>query len=214
VTNKYTGDMTRAEAKAKLARLAERMGVRKTDIQVRSLSDDKNGMEIVVQVGGVRLARVCDSQESGTANMVCLVLWLEDLVRNIERRIETVREAFYADGGHALPADVDQFAQTAANLYTGEKTLDDARVMVQRASERLGLGVNDVQVRWNTQGATITFRLPSGQYVQKTSNGQVDTRSNVVALALWLQSRAKNFERGIERDLARLFAGNLLLTAG
>ena len=54
------------------------------------------------------------------------------------------------------------------------------------------------------------MRLSSGRVVEKFSSQQKDSRTNLCALALWLQTRAKNWERKIEQDMDRLFAANLL----
>ena len=60
-------------------------------------------------------------------------------------------------------------------------------------------------------GARLRMRLPSGAIVEKVSRAQKTCMANLAALALWLQSRARNWERGIESlDLDRVFAGNLL----
>jgi cystathionine beta-lyase/cystathionine gamma-synthase len=48
-------------------------------------------------------------------------------------------------------------------------------------------------------------------YARSKNPTRTVLEANLAALALWLQSRARNWERGIESlDLDRVFAGNLL----
>ena len=81
-----------------------------------------------------------------------------------------------------------------------------------RYSHGLPVG-RDVKVTWDVVAnwARLRMRLPSGALVEKISRTQKTCDANLAALALWLQSRARNWERGIESlDLDRVFAGNLL----
>jgi hypothetical protein len=172
------------------------------------------GMTLGFTYGGVWIQRGCESQSSRDRNFACLVYWFEDLVRNIERRIETVREAFHAEGGRDLPARVGDFGGTSENLYTGEMSRGEAETKIGRALARMGLDPRMASmecVGGEAAGyARVTVQLPSGRTMVKTSTQQIDAVRNLAALALWLQTRAKNFERGIETDMDRLFEGNLL----
>jgi hypothetical protein len=213
-TNVYQGEMTRQEGLEQLMRLAERLGIAAGDIKIRPLDGSRAGMTLSFLYRGVTIVRSCSSQENKEKNFVCLVLWLGDLVRNIERRIETIEEAFYAEGGHqlALAETNTPFGDTRTNLYNGEKTQDESRELILRSLERLGLTENDVKVSWDADRneVRLRLRLRSGTVVEKVSQRQPDVRRNLAVLALWLQTRAKNWERGIERDMDQLFAANLL----
>jgi hypothetical protein len=206
--------MTREDGLKKLQRLAERLGIPARDIKVRPA--ERGGMSLAFRYRGVEVSRECASQEGRDRNFACLVLWMEDLVRNVERRIETVAEAFHAEGGHLLVGDGKPFAATQANLYQGAMKEAEAQERIARALERLDLTLDDVNVTWDyTQGsARIRMRLPSGGLVEKTSTSQPDARRNLAALALWLQSRAKNKERGLDLSLEDMFRANLLPAAG
>lgn len=209
---KYRGEMGREEALERLKKLARRLGLEPGDIKVRPSGE---GMRLSFSYKGVELVRECSSQGDRERDFVCLVLWLSDLVRNVERRIETVAEAFYSEGGRLLPASSGAYGETAENLYDGEKTAEESFDLIRRSLERLGLSEDDVRVTWDTEQnvARLRLRLRSGAIVDKTSQGQRDALKNLATLALWLKDRAKNVERGIERDLDRLFAANLLPAA-
>jgi hypothetical protein len=209
---KYRGEMSREEGLERLKSLASRLGVEPGALRVRPVKGTGGGMSLAFSFQGVELFRECSSQDDRDKNFVCLVLWLGDLVRNIERRIETLEEAFFTEGARLLPADTSAYGETAENLYEGEKTVDESLDLVRRSLARLGLSEGDVKVTWDEERnqARLRVRLRSGAIVDKASVGQKDARKNLAALALWLQARAKNFERGIERDLDRLFASNLL----
>lgn len=210
---KYRGEMSREEGLERLKSLAGRMGIAPGDIKVRPTGG--SGMKLGFTYKGVEIARECDSQGDKAKNFICLVLWLGDLVRNLERRIETLEEAFYSDGARLLPADTAAYGETAENLYEGEKSIDESLDLIRRSLERLGLSVGDVKVTWDKDRneARLRLRLRSGAVVDKVSQGQLDAQKNLAALSLWLQARAKNVERGIEQDLDRLFAANLLPAA-
>lgn len=212
---KYRGEMSREEGMERLKSLAGRLNIPPGDLRVRPVKGTEGGMALSFTFQGVEIRRECTSQGDRDRNFVCLVLWLGDLVRNVERRIETLHEAFYSEGARLLPADTSTYGETAENLYEGAKTIEESLDLVRRSLARLGLSVDDVKVTWDEERnqARLRLRLRSGAIVDKISVGQKDVRKNLAALALWLQARAKNFERGIERDLDRLFASNLLLPA-
>ena len=212
-TNAYKGDMSREEALEKLAGLARRSGIKPSDIKLRRGTG--NEMRLAFGFATASIDRTCDSQESLEGNLACLVLWLNDLVIQVERGIETFNEAFYNEGAKLLPAGATRHFKTTP--YNGTKTIEDSLVVVERSLHRLGLSREDAKVRWADDGgesAVIRIRLASGRLVEKVSTRQDDARRNVAALALWLQVRAKNYERGIEREMERLFAANLLPAAG
>jgi hypothetical protein len=50
--------------------------------------------------------------------------------------------------------------------------------------------------------------------VEKRSVLQRGARENAAALALWMQCRARHFERGIDRDLTRVMSAYLLPGSG
>jgi hypothetical protein len=207
--------MTREDGLEKLKRLASRLGIRASDIRVRSLAPDSpEGIRLSIRYGTAELVRSCDTQISKDRNFACLVLWLSDLVRNLERRIETFQEAFQLDGRNLLASGAGLYGETKENLYKGDKTREDAFDIIKSSLVRLGLTLRDIKVEWNARGvARMKLRLPNGQFVEKTSSMQPDTRTNLVVLALWLQCQARNWERGIEEELEELFAANLLPAA-
>ena len=204
--------MDRAEGIKKLTRLAERLGVKPGALKVRPMVGSKAGMTLTLEFHGHTITRSCDSQGAAEENFGYLVLWLGDLVKNIERRIETVEEAFYNDGLRQLPDGMDPYGDVARNLYDGATTLAGAREILERSLGRLGIEMSNVSAKWqdDPNQASLVIRLPSGRLVKKVSTLQETPRQNLVALALWLQNRAKNWERGIEKDLDVVFASNLL----
>ncbi len=215
--NPYLGEMTRDEAVAKLGRLATRMGLKRSALKVRRAVESAEGVTVAFVIDDVEIVRTCSSQTSADANLACLAIWLEDLLRNVDRGIETFRDAVYAEGGHALAkvtsVDRARKATDGANAYKGTTTIAEAREMISRSARRLGLAEDAVTVMTSSAGATVRLTTPGGT-IEKSSRNQADARSNLVALALWLRARAKSFERGIERDQTRLFAAYLLTAGG
>lgn len=210
---KYRGEMPRAEARERLKRLEARLGLAPKSVKIGRISDSKHGVVVSFTFQNIHISRSCDSQATQSKNLACLVIWLSDLVRNIERRIETFEEAFYTEGARLLPEQAeDPYAATKANLYRGTMTKEEALGKIERTLSRLSMTQDDVKVSgdFDTGEAWIRMRLSSGRIVEKKSYHQPDFRTNLCALSLWLQTRAKNYERGIETDLNRLFAANLL----
>ncbi|MBM4281348.1 MAG: hypothetical protein FJ137_11525 [Deltaproteobacteria bacterium] len=99
--NKYTGDMTRKEAVAKLGRPATRMGLKRSALKVRRAAESAEGVTLAFAVDDVEFVRTCSSQASADADLACLASWLEDHLRNGDRGIESFHDAFFAEGGHA-----------------------------------------------------------------------------------------------------------------
>lgn len=209
-TNLYRGEMGEAEAREKLGRIAKRLGL--TDLHTeegRGL--DAGAMALSFAYGGARVSRTCATQPGPGANLACLALWLEDRARNMERGIESFAEAF-ADS-MALAVARNDNAGPRVSLYVGAKSVADSIEVFRSAFRRLGVSERDVKVTWDAEAnwARLRMRLPSGALVEKISRTQKTCDANLAALALWLQSRARNWERGIESlDLDRVFAGNLL----
>lgn len=210
--NLYKGTMTGDEARDKLVRTAKRVGLSKLEVS----RCDGEGAKVVFMFKGARVERSCDTQPTHDANVACLALWLEDRARNIERAIETFAEAFADSMALALVgagAETDLADTTKKGLYTGTRTIEQSIEVFRSSLERLGIAESDVKLTWDgdRNDARLRMRLPSGSIVEKVSKRQVSVEANVAALALWLQSRTKNWERGIESmDLDRVFAGNLL----
>lgn len=202
----------RRRAEGRLARAARRLGIAPRSVKVRAADGSGSGVTLDLPVLGVAVRRTCDVAEDRTGNVEALAGWLVDLVRNLERRIETLDEAFFADGLELLPDGADPFASLAHNAYRGSMSVERARRKVARALERMGLRMEDVDVSWDAAAnvARIRMRLPSGRVVKKESHRQDTWERNLAALVLWLEARARSVERGIERDLERLFAANLL----
>lgn len=204
--------MSQKEGLERLKALAERLHIDPSAIKVRPAPGTRTGISLVVAIAGGSIAKVCDSQTTKTKNFVCLVLWLGDLVRNIERGIETFREAFYNEGGRELALRDGVYDGLRVNEYDGEATHDDSIQRLERSLRRLGLTEDDAKLEWdpNTNVAKLRLRLRSGRLVEKASSRQRDISKNVHVLALWLQTKAKNKERKLEPDLETLFAANLL----
>jgi hypothetical protein len=204
--------MNRDDAKQKLARTAKRIGLSKLEV----VRVDDHSAKVVFSFKGARVERVCATQMTFDANVACLAIWLEDRARNIERAIETFAEAFADSMALAVVgagADDKLLTDTTRGKYTGKKTTAESIVIFRSSLARLGVAEKDVNLSWSseTTHARLRMRLPSGAIVEKLSTKQTDCDANVAALALWLQSRTKNWERGIESmDLDRVFAGNLL----
>ncbi len=212
-TNKYRGAMNPDEAREKLGRLGERLGLGELMITTgRGL--DEGTMTVSFVYGDARVSRSCATQSGADANLACLTLWLEDRARNLERGIESFVEAFadsfsQARNDNAAPV----FQGERANLYEGSKTVPESIELFRSSFARLGIAERDVKVTWDTEAnwARLRMRLPSGAIVEKVSRAQKTADANLTVLALWLQSRARNWERGIESlDLDLVFAGNLL----
>ena len=154
----------------------------------------------------------CTSQHSKDKNFICLVLWLGDLVRNVERGIETFTEAFYNEGARDIVIRHGMYDNLSTNEYDGDATRSDSLAMLERSLERLGLSRSEAKLDWDASKNTaqLQIRLRSGRTVAKASTSQKDVDKNIHTLALWLRTKAKNYERGLEPDLATLFAANLL----
>lgn len=210
--NLYKGAMSGDDAQQKLARTAKRIGLSKLEV----LKVDHHSAKVVFSFKGARVERVCSTQESYAANVACLAIWLEDRARNIERAIETFAEAFADSMALAIVGageDEKAITDSKRGLYAGKRSTEQSIAVFRSSLARLGIAENDVNLSWNGEAnyARLRMRLPSGAIVEKTSTKQPQCEANVAALALWLQSRTKNWERGIESmDLDRVFAGNLL----
>lgn len=211
--NIYKGSMTGEEARDKIRRTTERLGL--SDVTFEGAKGlDAGAMSVSFRYGAVRIERTCATQPTEDANTACLALWLEDRARNLERGIETFAEAFadsfvQATNDNAAPA----WQVARVNYYEGSKSVEECIEVFRSAFARLHIPETDVKVTWDTEAnwARLRMRLPSGAIVEKVSRAQKQCLANLAALALWLQSRARNWERGIESlDLDRVFAGNLL----
>jgi hypothetical protein len=212
-TNHYKGTMTADDAREKLQRTAERLGLKHVTLTPgRGL--DAGSMSVAFECGETRVERTCATQSTLEANTACLALWIEDRARNLERGIETFSEAF-ADSMVLANNDNAATAYTVArvNYYEGTKSVEECIDVFRSSFARLAIAESDVKVTWDTEAnwARLRMRLPSGGIVEKVSRAQKNSLANLAALALWIQSRARNWERGIESlDLDRVFAGNLL----
>lgn len=207
----YRGTMTAAEAREKLDRLCQRMGLTELEL-TEGKGLDAGAVTVRFQSRGAMVMRTCATQPTADGNTVCLALWLEDRARNIERGIETFAEAF-ADSIARASNDDGAAPAVKVNYYDGSKSVPESIAVFRSAFARLEIAERDVKVTWDAQSnfARLRMRLPSGAIVEKVSRAQRSSDANLAALALWLQSRAKNWERGIESlDLDRVFAGNLL----
>lgn len=205
--------LTREDALARLGSLAGRLHIDPSAIRVRPVQGSRTAMQIDIRIAGGTLTKRCNSQPTKDKNFVCLVLWLGDLVRNIERGIETFGEAFYNEGSQGLVLRSDgAYEGLRVNEYDGDATRADSFTRFEHALARLGLTSSDIRVTWDEARNVGELRLVlrTGREVAKASSRQRDVDRNIHVLALWLQTKAKNFERGLEPDLETLFAANLL----
>ena len=204
--------LSRQDGQERLIALAHRLQLKPGAVVVRPMPGSRAGMSLTLDLVGGRLTKACDSQPTKDKNFICLVLWLGDLVRNIERGIETFEEAFYNEGARGLSLRNGQYDGLRLNEYQGEATREDSYIRIERSLERLGLVREDSKVMCDAKAnfAELKLRLASGRVVAKSSQRQRDVDRNLHVLALWLQTKAKNFERGLEPDLNTLFAANLL----
>ncbi len=202
----------RADGVARLGRLADRMVVPRNAIHVRPIGGGSPGMSIEIDVAGGTLRKTCSSQAIPEENFMFLVLWLNDLVRNVERGIETFLEAFYNEGARELVLRDGMYDGLRANEYQGEVTREGSFKKIDRVLGRLGLTRDQVHLSWDGERnfAQLTLHLNSGRVVVKSSSRQRSLDHNIHVLALWLQAKAKNYERGLESDVETLFAANLL----
>lgn len=207
----------RRKAEQRLARCAKRLGIARRDVRIRVL-DDTGGRGVVVtlKVHGVEVVRSSRQGDSLEDNLELLAGHLTDLVRNVEREIETLQQVFHGDGLLALPCGVDSHAGLRANPYCGAMSLEEAQAKARRALERLGRSWGDLRMTWDeAEGwARLRLRLPDGSHAEKTSTQQAGWLRNLAALVLWLETRARAFERGILVDLPRAFSAYLLPHAG
>lgn len=213
--NIYNGTRGRDEHLEVLANTAKRLGIAPSDVRIRPLAGSAKGLTLTFSVGDTPLTRNCDSQPTRDQNLACLALWFQDLVRNVERRIERLDEAFRAEGMKALPSgheDSARYGKTRESLYRGDMAPRESGQIIERSLERLGLRMDDCKVTWGSDPcrAQLRLRLKSGRVMEKVSDRQDTAERNLAALALWLETRAKNFEREIETDHEQLFAANLL----
>lgn len=209
----YGGIMDRRSLVEKAGRVAGRLGVPKSAVRARPLAGSRTGMELTLELGGTTVRRTCDSQATREANFAALVQWAEDLARNAERGIERLSDALHGDGASlVLRRGEDPVRRPArVHLYLGDKTGEDAWALVQRSVGRLGLDPErSVWLGPKGGGMTLRLDLGGGRVVEKTSVVQPHLRGNSVALALWLQCRARHHERGIDRDLAKVMSAYLL----
>jgi hypothetical protein len=203
--------MTAEQSHRKLTSLAKRLGVAGVKL---GEGDRENSARLGFTLGNARIERVCDTQPSREANLACLLLWLEDRARNMERGIETFTEAFADSLALAVVGGVvPELHGERVHWYRGRRTLAQCIAMFRSSLKRLGIPEGDVKLTWSPEEhwARLRMRLPSGAIVEKVSSKQPSHLANVAVLGLWLRTRTKNWERGIESmDLDRVFAGNLL----
>ena len=207
---------TKAQNIERLKSLSKRLGIRPADVKVRAKDGSARGITLSFGYRDATITRHCEVEPTRDANFNHLVNWMADLVRNLERRIETLEEAFYADGVRQLPAHADSWVGTLReNHYTGEKTPREALDMIVGALHRLEFSEDDVKVVWHDDPneALLRLRIGPGRVMEKRSTLQEDPRRNLVALALWLQGRARHVERGIE-TIERVASPYLQLGAG
>ena len=213
--NRYAGAVDRGALVEKAGRVADRLGVARSALKVRRVAGGAHGMALSLPIGGAHVTRSCAGQVDVEANFGALVQWLEDLARNHERGIEHLGDALHGDG--VSLARVDQTVAAArprgVSLYQGEMSPADAWALVCRSAGRLELPKSAIWLGRDGDAAVIRLELGAGRIVEKRSALQRGARENAAALALWMQCRARHFERGIDCDLARVMSAYLLTAA-
>lgn len=217
--NRYAGAVDRGALIEKAGRVADRLGVARSALKVRRVAGASGGMALSLPIGGAQVTRGCDSQGDVDANFGALVQWLEDLARNHERGIEHLGDALHGDGVALVRAGEAgaggaRGAQRGANLYQGEMSPAEAWALVRRSAARLELPSSGIWLGRDGDAAVIRLELGPGRIVEKRSALQRGARENAAALALWMQCRARHFERGIDRDLTRVMSAYLLPGSG
>lgn len=210
--NIYTGTTDRSVLVAKATRLADRLAISRSALKVRALAGSAVGITVTLAIGDVEVQRACESQPGKDENLGALVQWLEDLARNHERGIEQLGEALHADGVALTPFDPAEPKQHAprTNLYQGEMSPQEAWELVCKSAARMGLAERTVWLGREADTAVLRLDLGGGRVIEKRSERQHGPRENAAAIALWMQCRARHFERGIDRDLMRVMSAYLL----
>lgn len=203
------GVQSDAAALEKLQRAARRMGASAVHVQ----AEGERGARVVFEVRGYRVERTHARLDTYEANLSALALWLENRAKEVTRGVESPAEAFgdcLAGRPNGAPVATPCGGGVAA------KTIEESIEVFIGTLARLEIPQRDVKVTWDTSAswARLRLRLPSGRIVDKhlvASSAEVA----VAALALWLQGRARGWERGWESpDLDVVFAGNLAATGG
>ncbi len=207
----------RQAAEERLAGCARRLGIAARDVRVRVV-DDPGGRSVVVslRVHGVEIVRSSRKGASLEENLEVLAGHLTDLVRNLERRIETLEQALHGDGLQVLPGGASPHAGLRPNLYRGDMSLEQVQEKARRALRRVGRSWEDLRMTWDeAEGwARLRLRLPDGRHAEKTSTQQADWQRNLAALVLWLETRARAVERGVLADLPSALSAYLLPYGG
>ncbi len=209
--NLYTGTTNRSALLTKASRLADRLGIARAALKVRALAGSPVGLTLTLSFGEVEVQRSCESQPGKDENLGALTQWLEDLARNQERGIEHLGEALHGDGLSLALFDAADCEPRAArtNRYQGDMSAQEAWELVCKSAARLDLPERAVWL--GREGDTAVLRLDlGGSVVEKRSERQDGARANAAAIALWMQCRARHFERGIDRDLVRVMSAYLL----
>jgi hypothetical protein len=207
--NRYAGAVDRGALIEKAGRVVDRLGVQRAALKVRRVAGHAHGMALSLPIGGAQVTR----------NFGALVQWLEDLARNHERGIEHLGDALHGDGVALVRAGEPgaggtRGEQRGVNLYQGEMSPAEAWALVRRSAARLELPSSGIWLGRDGGAAVIRLELGPGRIVEKRSALQRGARENAAALALWMQCRARHFERGIDRDLTRVMSAYLLPGSG
>jgi len=210
--NLYSGTTDRSALLTKAAGLADRLSVPYSALKVRAVAGSSVGLSLALTIGEVTVQRSCESQPGKDENLGALVQWLEDLARNQERGIEQLGEALHGDGVALTPFDGAESKQRAqrTNLYQGDMSPQQAWELACKSAERMGLAERTVWLGRDVDTAVLRLDLGAGRVIEKRSERQHGARQNAAAIALWMQCRARHFERGIDRDLARVMSAYLL----
>lgn len=210
--NLYSGTTERSALLAKAARLADRLAIPTSAVKVRALAGSAAGLALTLSFGPTAVRRSCESQPGKDGNLGALVQWLEDLARNHERGIEQLGEALHGDGVSLTVFNATEPRQRAPrmNLYQGEMSAQEAWELVCKSAARMGISEQAVWLGRDGDTAVLRLALGGGRVIEKRSARQLGARPNAAAIALWMQCRARHFERGIDRDLVRVMSAYLL----
>lgn len=137
-------------------------------------------------------------------NASALTQWLDDRVRNVLRCVETMPQAFH--GAVIEPGAWEGPAKPVEHVRP--RTAEECVETFRDAFTRLGVPERDVRVTWDTEAnwARLRMVLPTGAIVEKELRSQGSGLANLAALAGWVDSRARGWQRGVGRaDLGEVF---------
>ncbi len=85
------------------------------------------------------------------------------------------------------------------NQTNSSKTIPQSMVLIEKSLMKLGFSEDQITIKKNSEQnwATVEWRDNKTKWIFKCSS-QKDIRTNVAALALFVEGRVRNIQRGIE----------------